>query len=243
MLALRDRVVVDRVYKGTIRYIGRVGTRKGVMYGVELDIPAGDNNGSKAGKQYFICASRRGVFRPADSLKKYVADNYNRSGIITVEEPEEVPGEYQKDLQPSEGPGESSRLQGLLEELRKENSTLMLALQEEKKRARILEAKLQVCMKREENRPQTPPVKFPTETSCLCHMSQSVRRDPLSHKNAPTNMRPSHMGIFPGEGHARDTSSARTPFDIILDIFREVRVKIDVENAVFSKPIDHSTRM
>lgn len=78
-----DRVVVNNLYTGTVRYMGRVGTKKTVSLGIELDTPNGTNNGSLMGKFYFACKPRHGVFKDPAEVKRYRAEEYNQTGLLT----------------------------------------------------------------------------------------------------------------------------------------------------------------
>ncbi|ESW97325.1 hypothetical protein KL918_000932 [Ogataea parapolymorpha] len=62
---INDRVVLNGV-EGTIKYIGPTQFQPGEWIGVELDQPAGKNDGSVAGVRYFQAQDKHGVFvRPA----------------------------------------------------------------------------------------------------------------------------------------------------------------------------------
>ena len=52
--------------QGVVRYVGRVDFSAGVWLGIELDTGRGRNDGSVAGRRYFECAPRHGLF-----LKSY----------------------------------------------------------------------------------------------------------------------------------------------------------------------------
>ncbi|XP_050705758.1 uncharacterized protein LOC126991105, partial [Eriocheir sinensis] len=58
------RVVVGGVEGGTLRYVGRTAFAAGEWAGVELDRPAGKNDGSVDGVIYFSCRARHGIFAP-----------------------------------------------------------------------------------------------------------------------------------------------------------------------------------
>lgn len=65
-----DRVIVAGQRKGTIRYIGETQFAPGTWFGIELDRPAGKNNGSVNGVQYFTCKTKHGVFAPLSRIQK-----------------------------------------------------------------------------------------------------------------------------------------------------------------------------
>jgi hypothetical protein len=53
----------DTELRGIIRYIGPCQSRHGTWYGVELDAPRGDSDGTFDGRRYFQCRPRHGLFR------------------------------------------------------------------------------------------------------------------------------------------------------------------------------------
>lgn len=65
-----DRVIVAGQRKGTIRYIGETQFAPGTWFGIELDRPAGKNNGTVNGEQYFTCKAKHGVFAPLSRIQK-----------------------------------------------------------------------------------------------------------------------------------------------------------------------------
>ncbi|KAI5167315.1 hypothetical protein NEIG_02228 [Nematocida sp. ERTm5] len=144
-IALGDKVVVDRLYIGTVKYIGRVGTKKHNSLGIELDVPNGENNGSRAGRVYFQCKPRHGIFREFKDVKKYKPLEYNQTGIINTTEIEEVPSP--KVL--SELLNDNVEIQRMLEELRKENKKLEDDLEKEKKKVSLLENEIILRNQRE----------------------------------------------------------------------------------------------
>lgn len=134
-LSVGDRVVVDRLYTGTVRYIGRVGTKKHNSLGIELDFSNGDNNGSRAGRVYFQCKPRHGIFREYKDVKKYVPVDYNQTGVINTIEIEEITS--QKAL--SELLDDNVEIQRKMEQLAKENITLKEEIEKKDQRIKSLE--------------------------------------------------------------------------------------------------------
>jgi hypothetical protein len=66
-LELGQRVVVNGLYSGVVRFIGEVGYAKGQFVGVELDEPKGKNDGEVKGVRYFSCTRNHGLLaRPYD---------------------------------------------------------------------------------------------------------------------------------------------------------------------------------
>ncbi|KAM3877079.1 kinesin-like protein KIF13B [Diretmus argenteus] len=70
-------VTVGTNKAGTVRYIGTTEFAEGVWVGVELDTPAGKNDGSVGGRQYFHCNPGYGVLVRPDRLSR--RDRTNRS--------------------------------------------------------------------------------------------------------------------------------------------------------------------
>ncbi|XP_052801595.1 CAP-Gly domain-containing linker protein 1-like isoform X4 [Mya arenaria] len=69
-LKLGDRVLVSGSKLGTLRYLGPTDFAKGDWAGVELDDPVGKNDGAVAGKRYFDCRPRYGLFAPIHKVMK-----------------------------------------------------------------------------------------------------------------------------------------------------------------------------
>ncbi|XP_013420578.1 CAP-Gly domain-containing linker protein 3-like isoform X2 [Lingula anatina] len=70
---LDDRVIVAGQRKGTVRYVGETKFAPGTWYGIELDRPAGKNDGSVNGDRYFTCKPKHGVFAPSSRVQKVPA--------------------------------------------------------------------------------------------------------------------------------------------------------------------------
>ncbi|KAG7167630.1 CAP-Gly domain-containing linker protein 1-like 3, partial [Homarus americanus] len=69
-----DRVVIASatgVRHGALRFVGKADFAEGVWAGVELDEPTGKNDGSVAGKKYFECKDKYGLFAPIARVSKF----------------------------------------------------------------------------------------------------------------------------------------------------------------------------
>ncbi|KAI8786616.1 CAP-Gly domain-containing linker protein 3 [Biomphalaria glabrata] len=69
-LTIGEKILVGGVKGGTLRYCGPTEFASGVWAGVELDEPAGKNNGSVGGVCYFNCPNNYGVFAPISKISK-----------------------------------------------------------------------------------------------------------------------------------------------------------------------------
>lgn len=72
-LKMNDRVIVSSTSgskTGTLRYLGSTEFAAGEWAGVELDDPLGKNDGSVAGKRYFECKMKYGLFAPIHKVSK-----------------------------------------------------------------------------------------------------------------------------------------------------------------------------
>ncbi|XP_045608788.1 CAP-Gly domain-containing linker protein 1 isoform X4 [Procambarus clarkii] len=68
-----DRVVITSAVgsrHGTLRFIGKTDFADGIWAGVELEEPTGKNDGSVAGKKYFECKDKYGLFAPIARVGK-----------------------------------------------------------------------------------------------------------------------------------------------------------------------------
>ncbi|CAL4163597.1 unnamed protein product, partial [Meganyctiphanes norvegica] len=73
-LKIGDRVVINSttgVKFGVLRYRGPTEFAEGEWAGVELDEPTGKNDGSVAGKRYFDCKQKYGLFAPIARVSRF----------------------------------------------------------------------------------------------------------------------------------------------------------------------------
>uniref|UniRef100_A0A8C5CJB2 CAP-Gly domain-containing protein n=1 Tax=Gadus morhua TaxID=8049 RepID=A0A8C5CJB2_GADMO len=71
-LKLGDRVLLDDMKPGTLRFCGTTEFASGQWVGVELDRPEGKNDGSVGGVRYFICPPKLGIFAPVSKISRAV---------------------------------------------------------------------------------------------------------------------------------------------------------------------------
>ncbi|XP_076835244.1 kinesin-like protein KIF13B isoform X2 [Brachyhypopomus gauderio] len=69
-LRVGESVMVANSKCGTVRYVGHTDFSDGVWVGVELDTPAGKNDGSVAGRQYFSCKPGHGMLVRPDRVSQ-----------------------------------------------------------------------------------------------------------------------------------------------------------------------------
>jgi dynactin complex subunit len=69
-LQVGDKVLVGGAKSGTLQYIGKTDFAQGVWAGVQLDEPLGKNDGAVAGKRYFQCQPKYGLFAPVHKVDK-----------------------------------------------------------------------------------------------------------------------------------------------------------------------------
>ena len=67
--SVNDRVIVDGLLKGTIRYIGRTSFSPVAVAGIELDERVGNTDGKFRNKRYFTCSLDYGLFIPVANIE------------------------------------------------------------------------------------------------------------------------------------------------------------------------------
>ncbi|XP_072263330.1 kinesin-like protein KIF13B [Pyxicephalus adspersus] len=80
-----EYVTVGTNKTGIVRYVGSVDFQGGIWVGVELDLPAGKNDGSVGGKQYFKCNPGYGVLVRPDRVKKATGTARRKSAGLRLQ--------------------------------------------------------------------------------------------------------------------------------------------------------------
>uniref|UniRef100_A0A8C5DT11 CAP-Gly domain-containing protein n=1 Tax=Gouania willdenowi TaxID=441366 RepID=A0A8C5DT11_GOUWI len=86
-LKLGERVLLDDMKAGTLRFCGTTEFASGQWVGVELDEPEGKNDGSVGGVRYFICPPKLGIFAPVSKISKVLVDQTPSSVVSTPRTP------------------------------------------------------------------------------------------------------------------------------------------------------------
>lgn len=80
--SIGDRVLVNAssgTKLGTLRFLGETDFAEGQWAGIELDEPTGKNDGSVAGKRYFECKMKFGLFAPLHKISSAPLSALNKS--------------------------------------------------------------------------------------------------------------------------------------------------------------------
>ncbi|UXI15233.1 hypothetical protein NH340_JMT01176 [Sarcoptes scabiei] len=86
--SLGDRVLVNASSGsklGTLRFLGETDFANGQWAGIELDEPLGKNDGSVAGKRYFECKMKFGLFAPLQKISSVPICAVNKTNIIQTD--------------------------------------------------------------------------------------------------------------------------------------------------------------
>ncbi|XP_056437594.1 kinesin-like protein KIF13B isoform X2 [Gadus chalcogrammus] len=75
-----EYVAVGTNKTGTVRYVGPTDFAEGVWIGVELEVPAGKNDGSVAGRRYFLCNHGYGMLVRPDRVTRVKRRRQQRRG-------------------------------------------------------------------------------------------------------------------------------------------------------------------
>ncbi|XP_075589369.1 uncharacterized protein LOC124496137 isoform X3 [Dermatophagoides farinae] len=84
-LSIGDRVLVNAssgTKLGTLRFLGETDFAVGQWAGIELDDPLGKNDGSVAGKRYFECKMKYGLFAPLHKISAAPLSALNKSNDL-----------------------------------------------------------------------------------------------------------------------------------------------------------------
>eukprot|EP00928_Gymnodinium_smaydae_P047334 TRINITY_DN31582_c0_g1_i1.p1 TRINITY_DN31582_c0_g1~~TRINITY_DN31582_c0_g1_i1.p1 ORF type:complete len:237 (+),score=54.10 TRINITY_DN31582_c0_g1_i1:86-796(+) len=92
-LAIGDRVGMSSTvttFCGVVRYVGKTQFAEGDWVGVELDGPAGKNDGSVKGVRYFECRDKHGVFVRQSVVKRLAPPSGAPEEVIMEERREQL---------------------------------------------------------------------------------------------------------------------------------------------------------
>ncbi|XP_054711721.1 CAP-Gly domain-containing linker protein 1-like [Uloborus diversus] len=84
-LRINERVVASSTTgnkSGVLRFVGETDFAKGEWAGIELDEPVGKNDGSVAGKRYFNCKMKHGLFAPLHKVSRAGGTSVSRPGSV-----------------------------------------------------------------------------------------------------------------------------------------------------------------
>ena len=83
-----------RGLKGVVRYVGDYHVKPGTWVGIELETPRGKNNGVIAGKKYFECEDKHGLFLSMEDALKFckIGQEMPKSQSQSVAAPDPKPG-------------------------------------------------------------------------------------------------------------------------------------------------------
>ncbi|CAF4599901.1 unnamed protein product, partial [Rotaria magnacalcarata] len=68
LFTVGDRVLINGLKSGTLRYVGAVKFAQGLFCGIELDEPDGKHDGLVNNIRYFQCETNHGIFVPQDKV-------------------------------------------------------------------------------------------------------------------------------------------------------------------------------
>ncbi|KAM4042669.1 kinesin-like protein KIF13B isoform 2-T2 [Anomaloglossus baeobatrachus] len=80
-----EYVTVGTNKNGVVRYVGAADFQEGMWVGVELDVPAGKNDGSVGGKHYFKCNPGYGVLVRPNRVKKAIGAARRKSAGLRLQ--------------------------------------------------------------------------------------------------------------------------------------------------------------
>ena len=69
-VCIGDRIYVkDHRFYGIVQFVGTIDDKEGCWYGIELEDPMGEHNGSLGDRQYFECQDFCGIFCEAKNIE------------------------------------------------------------------------------------------------------------------------------------------------------------------------------